>query len=371
MSRPYLKPNSTRSALSSNVPGTNSKNSVRTHVARTTDSAATDATPISGGGTASTAATNGFEQFRSDESVDESARGKPPSFQTSFNSSGRGGGALRPISETFDIDPANGTFSLSLPIHVSPARSGFEPHLALAYDSGHGNGAFGLGWALTLPAVARKTSRQIPRYVDDIDEFTLTDDLVELVGDKHIEGNFAIQRYRQRAEEGVIRIERWTDSSDPTEVHWRTISADNTTSVYGHDDNSRVCDLSSGRRRIYSWLLCRQYDSRGNAIEYIYKPEDSTGITDVVPVPCWETSGTEESRHRQRYIKSIRYGNRTANRDIQTWAPSSWPADWMFELVFDYGEHDQTLPTTAGDAKWLVQQDPFSSCSCGFEVRTY
>jgi RHS repeat-associated protein len=366
MSRPFSKLSSSASARSSTVPNTGVKQSVRTDITRSADSA-----PTTGGSTASKTTTNGFEQFRLDEPEDESARGKLPSFQTSFNSSGRGGGALRPISETFDINPANGTFSLSVPIRVSSARSDFEPHIALAYDSGRGNGAFGLGWALTLPAVARKTSRQIPLYDDDKDEYTLTDDLVELVGDKLIDGNFVLQRYRRRAEEGIIRIERWTDCFDPTEVHWRTISADNTTSIYGKDDTSRICDFSSGGRRVYSWLLCRQYDSHGNAIEYIYKSEDSAGISDVVPVPCWETSRAEDSRHRQRYIKSIRYGNRTTNRNMQTWAPNSWPKEWVFELVFDYGDHDQTLPTTTEDGKWLVRQDPFSSCSCGFEIRTY
>ena len=53
---------------------------------------------------------------------------------------------------------------------------------------------------------------------------------------------------------------------------------------------------------------------------------------------------------------------------------------WMFEVVFDYGDHDVHAPTpnddTARDAAgsptypWMRRPDPFSSYRAGFEVRT-
>src|SRR5678815_2399829 len=64
----------------------------------------------------------------------------------------RGGGAIRAIGEKFSANPVTGTGALTIPLPVSPARSGFHPDLALRYDSGAGNGPFGLGWALSLPA---------------------------------------------------------------------------------------------------------------------------------------------------------------------------------------------------------------------------
>lgn len=43
----------------------------------------------------------------------------------------------------------------------------------------------------------------------------------------------------------------------------------------------------------------------------------------------------------------------------------------MFEVVFDYGEHDQESPQPQDRGEWLCRPDPFSSYRAGFEVRTY
>jgi len=78
----------------------------------------------------------------------------------------KGGGAIRGIGEKFAANPVTGTASLSVPLPVSPGRSGFNPQLSLTYDSGAGNGAFGFGWSLSLPAITRKTDKGVPRYLD-------------------------------------------------------------------------------------------------------------------------------------------------------------------------------------------------------------
>ncbi|MFI6768002.1 SpvB/TcaC N-terminal domain-containing protein [Streptomyces sp. NPDC050355] len=41
-----------------------------------------------------------------------------------------------------------GTGGLSVPLAISPGRSGFGPSLTLGYDSGAGNGPFGIGWGI-------------------------------------------------------------------------------------------------------------------------------------------------------------------------------------------------------------------------------
>jgi hypothetical protein len=56
---------------------------------------------------------------------------------------------------------------MSVPITTSPGRSGFGPQLSLSYDSGAGNGPFGFGWSLSVPNIARKTDKGLPRYWDD------------------------------------------------------------------------------------------------------------------------------------------------------------------------------------------------------------
>src|SRR5664279_3188005 len=78
----------------------------------------------------------------------------------------KGGGAIRGMGEKFATNPVTGTGSLTVPIYTSPGRSGFGPQLSLSYDSGSGNGPFGFGWSLTLPAVTRKTDKGLPRYED-------------------------------------------------------------------------------------------------------------------------------------------------------------------------------------------------------------
>jgi len=63
-----------------------------------------------------------------------------------------GGGAIRDIGEKLSVNAATGTASLTVPVATSPGRAGFGPSLSLSYDSGAGNGPFGLGWKVSLPA---------------------------------------------------------------------------------------------------------------------------------------------------------------------------------------------------------------------------
>ena len=97
----------------------------------------------------------------------------------------KGGGAIRGIGEKFAANPVTGTGSLTVPIATSPGRSGFAPQLALSYDSGAGNGPFGFGWHLSLPAITRKTEKGLPQYLDgeESDVFILSgaEDLAPLL----------------------------------------------------------------------------------------------------------------------------------------------------------------------------------------------
>src|SRR4051812_13041096 len=76
----------------------------------------------------------------------------------------KGGGAIRGIGEKFTSNPVTGTGSMTVPIATSPGRSGFGPQLAVSYDSGAGNGPFGIGWNLSLPAITRRTDKGLPQY---------------------------------------------------------------------------------------------------------------------------------------------------------------------------------------------------------------
>lgn len=148
------------------------------------------------------------------------------------------------MGKKFEVNAVTGSVSLSIPLPVGTAR-GFGVSLNLIYNSGGGNGIFGLGWMTTIPSVRRKTNRELPQYFDEIDSDTYilagAEELVVSLSFDGIkwlpleynspDGKFRIKRYRPRIENGFSRIERWTKKSDGR-IHWRTISRNNITSVY-------------------------------------------------------------------------------------------------------------------------------------------
>ena len=288
-----------------------------------------------------------------------------------------GGGAIRGIDEKLSVNQATGTAALTVGVFTSPARQGFGPQLALSYDSGAGNGPFGLGWNLGVPAVTRKTSKGLPRYQDaaDSDVFILSgaEDLVPLLDQSGAvpttlpvqrqagSQTFEVRYYRPRVEGGFARIERWTDIATG-DVHWRTISSGNVTSLYGQDPSSRIADPAD-ESRVFSWLLDLSFDDRGNAIKYVYKPEDNANVA---------VAASEAHRvvNASRYLKQILYGNDTPYLPVVQ-GFSTPPSDWCFQLVLDYGEHNLTTPTPAEETSWACRPDPFSTYRSCFEIRTY
>ncbi len=307
----------------------------------------------------------------------------------------KGGGAIRGIGEKLAANPVTGAGSMSLPIATSTGRSGFGPQLALTYDSSAGNCAFGFGWGLSLPCITRKTDKGLPQYRDAVDSdiFVLSgaEDLVPLLV-QNTQGawvrenppirkvgamTYRVDRYRPRVEGLFARVERWANTVDATDVFWRSISRDNVTTWYGKSAESRIADPGDASR-IFSWLISWSHDDRGNVTVYGYKAEDSAGVLRAKP---HERNRTEASRSAQRYLKYIRYGNSSPYSPVLE-AEVAWPeppgtyapdgsADWRFEAVFDYGEHDPDLPTPHDTGAWPVRPDPFSSYRAGFEVRTY
>ncbi|WP_228779271.1 SpvB/TcaC N-terminal domain-containing protein [Methylobacter sp. BlB1] len=326
----------------------------------------------------------------------------------------KGGGAIRGMGEKFAANPVTGTGSMTIPIAASPGRSGFGPQLTLSYDSGAGNGPFGLGWSLSLPSITRKTDKGLPRYQDEEepDVFILSgaEDLVPVLIDQGT-GNWApeqiaprsvgnqiyrIKSYRPRIEGLFARIERWTNQADSNDTFWRSISRDNITTWYGKTAESRIAEppldpttgdpANAGSPHIFSWLICESHDDKGNVIVYGYKPEDSEGVDGLnrtVESFTHEKNRTDTTRKANRYLKWIRYGNHKPYLPkLQATLP--WPSPpastteedvnqhWFFEVVFDYGEHDRDNPLPKETGKtWPIRNDPFSTYRAGFEIRTY
>jgi hypothetical protein len=184
-----------------------------------------------------------------------------------------GGGAIRAIDETFSVNPANGTAQLSIALPLSPSRGGFAPQIALAYNSGEGNGPLGLGWTLGIGGIERRTTNRLPRYrdADDSDTFILegAEELVPglreavpgaWVADERVSGARRARRYRPRVEGTFARIEK---VSVPGEAdHWRVTDGDNVTTVYGRTPAARIADPADPRR-VFRWLPEWRYDDEG------------------------------------------------------------------------------------------------------------
>ena len=334
----------------------------------------------------------------------------------------KGGGAIRGMGEKFAANPVTGTGSMTVPIATSPDRSGFGPQLSLSYDSGAGNGPFGFGWSLSLPAITRKTNKGLPQYfdADDSDVFILSgaEDLVLVyrqdpdgtwvashpgyqrdpdgfwvrdqsgrlvIHEDELDG-YRIRRYRPRIEGLFARIERWGKLGASDDVHWRSISKDNILTLYGFDANSRITDPLDASR-IFSWLICETRDDKGNGVLYRYKAEDGLGVDLGNAHERNRGPQNDARRTANRYLKHIKYGNRVSFLDGMGQRPPQLSqaqiesAGWMFEVVFDYDDHDSNSPKprddeakdTAGVLKypWKPRQDPFSTYRSGFEVRTY
>src|SRR4051812_8113486 len=230
----------------------------------------------------------------------------------------KGGGAIQGIGEKFEVASVTGTASLSVPLPVSPGRNDFGPPIGLAYDSGHGNGPFGLGFALSVPTITRKTDKGLPRYYDteESDEYILSG-AEDLVSNRKADGSLdvitrsdrVVQQYRPRAEGLFARIERHTMTDGS--VHWEVTTKDNVTHTYGRSVATQIADPKDARR-VFTWFLEESKDDKGNFVVYEYKAEDGKRVD--------QNKTSERSRFEtqadgtrkfvataQRYLKRVKY----------------------------------------------------------------
>jgi RHS repeat-associated protein len=276
----------------------------------------------------------------------------------------KGGGAIQGLGETFQANEFTGTATISVPLPTSPCR-GCEPQLSLTYSSGAGNGVFGLGFALGIPSVARKTSRGLPRY-DDSDTFLVSsaEDLVPMPDGQREERigtvSYTVRTYRPRTEGPFAQIEHWVNPAQG-DSHWQVVDRANVTSRFGTTADTRVSHPDHPAQ-IFQWLLADTFDARGNHGVYEYVSENSVNVSAG-------RSETNRVRTANKYPKRIRYGNRQPFQGDQD--PQG---EWHFEVVFDYGEHDldpgNATPYTPVH-EWAGRKDPFSTYQAGFELRTH
>ena len=197
-----------------------------------------------------------------------------------------------------------------------------DPKLSVSYDSGAGNGPFGLGWSLSIPSVTRKTDKGLPLYQDEEESDTYiisgSEDLVPIlskVNEKWVRKpdrlpadmpEYNVQRYRPRIEGLFARIERWNNLKSG-EIHWRSISKDNITTLYGKTRNSRIADPENPLR-IFTWLICETFDEKGMPFAMNTRPRIQM---EYLFQTFRERNRTDKTRSVNRYLKRIKYGNKT------------------------------------------------------------
>lgn len=307
----------------------------------------------------------------------------------------QGGGALKGIDEKFTVNAANGTAGIRVPLPFTASRG--APSIALGYNSGSGNGCFGIGWAIDLPAIQRRTDKQLPRYfdADESDVFMLAgaEDLVPALRDDGTPleialHGFRIKRYRPRIEVGFARIEQVWRDGEPT-FYWKVTTRDNSVTFYGLTAAGRLADPDDPRK-VARWLPELGFDDKGTVVVYQYKREDGAqGPAGIHDRNRYDDQG--KPRFVNCYLKRIRYGNRepwypahtTGPGDSQSlYAPSLATIEatiaFSMELVLDYGEHGAGIAPGATQATipydeqvaWPARVDACSDFRYGFDVRT-
>ena len=297
-----------------------------------------------------------------------------------------GGGAIKGIDEKFSVNAVNGTAAFSIPLPFSKARD-FSPSHNLVYNSGAGNGNFGLGWRLDIPSIKRKTDKGLPQYQDakdsDIFLFSEAEDLVPafrknedgsfkldeggeyIIYEKPSEDNkFIIRYYKPRVEGLYARIERWIDKTT-REIKWRITTKENVTTLFGWTEQARIINPKDATK-IFEWLPEFIFDSKGNCTHYIYKKEDSAGINKSL-LHNRNRIKSGNISYTNTYLKKICYGNKTPYKHFGDAFPQE--TDYFFTTEFDYGEHDKEQPDEI-NKEWSFRKDAFSNYKPGFEIRT-
>lgn len=228
----------------------------------------------------------------------------------------KGGGAFKGMGDDLSVELFTGEGKLNVPIYTSPCRDS-HPKLTLQYTSSAGNGVFGMGFALNLPVVNRRTSKKIPTFDDELDTFLLSGKGELTPAETRAEKNgYTVTEYRLRKEEGFEKIEFWTKNR---ESYWRIVERDNRVTLFGVETCASIADPDESHK-VFSWLIQEAVDNKGNKTRYCY-----------------------DDNHR---ISKIYYGNYFDDNSEEKWA---------FALEFVY------TPTRA---------DAFRRYNSGFLIET-
>jgi len=189
----------------------------------------------------------------------------------------RGGGAIHGLGEKFEPDFHTGGGSFAIPLDLPNGPNDIAPRLTLLYSTSSGNGPFGLGFAIPLPAIARATETRIPAYTAD-------DPLVLVGGGELVE--VAPAEYRLRADAAAGHIVRGGDGFTLTagdgRIHRLGISA-----------AARVVDEMG---RVLEWRLESMEDALGNIATFTHRRDGRQLYPDEIAYSVYRVRFTYEER---------------------------------------------------------------------------
>ena len=154
---------------------------------------------------------------------------------------------------------------------------------------------------------------------------------------------FQIAFYRPRIEGLFSRIERWT-ATDTGISHWRTISRDNVTTLYGADPASRIADPADPSQDLLLADL-PELGRQGQRRESTATPP-KTAPESTRPRRTRRT-GPPQTRAAQIYLKTVQLRERPAllpRLDGARGDRRSRPTGCS-RVVLDYGDHASVPPT--------------------------
>nr|WP_314561483.1 SpvB/TcaC N-terminal domain-containing protein [uncultured Pseudomonas sp.] len=285
------------------------------------------------------------------------------------------GNAIEGVAKDWGNIGADGTATFQITLPISIGR-GYAPSLALTYRSTAGNSAFGYGWEVNPGAVARRTQRGTPAF-SDVDTF-LGPDAQAWLPERTAAGmsvqtqrdsfdqlplglTYIITRYFPKVERAFERIEHWRSDADIAGF-WLIQAADGSRHVYGKTPSARIADPQSPSH-VAQWLLEESLNAHGEHIGYQYLAETDT------------RTDSHDSR-AQRYLHKVCYGNAKARETESLYVLKTDDLSlqaWHFHVVFDYGQRttaSDALPAYHALTPWPLRDDPFSTYTYGFELRT-
>jgi len=180
-----------------------------------------------------------------------------------------GPGSIEGLGESFEPQLNNGTFEYSFAVKLPPGVNGHVPSVSLEYDSGYGNGAFGLSWRLAIPYIQRQTDKGLPQYND-------SDTFIYVNGEELVP--LADQSFRTE-NESTFRHFKTKDAG------WELRTRDGTLYRFGlypsasnQGRQSRLYRKNYSFTETFRWYVDEIIDTNGNKIEYYYQTfDDSPG----------------------------------------------------------------------------------------------